>query len=211
MFGKEPIVLLDAKITVHRNNEYLAEERQNLESSAAEQLRLTQQRNKRRYGSRFNAQKWCPFKVGDRVKIRDHGRMQMGSGATKFARRWQGPFVILDRKDTTFKVNQGSNGRWVNADQLAPWHDRTFSSQGRASVVSNQVVRLMKVDFGDPNTTRTGESANNVAGKLADIKSHRMSHDSIGSTAENTSNDELLARQICRNSAQTDREWTIEL
>ena len=78
------------------------------------------------------------------------------------------------------------------------------------SVVSDQVGRLRKVDFGDPKATRTAGSANNVADKLAEIKTHRMSHDTIKSAGQNISYNELSARPSCQISAQTNGEWTIE-
>lgn len=57
-----------------------------------------------------------------------------GPGASKFRKKWTGPFVVLQTKGTNCKINQGTNGRWVNGGDLLKWFQREENSKGRASV-----------------------------------------------------------------------------
>ncbi|VDP78373.1 unnamed protein product [Echinostoma caproni] len=53
-----------------------------------------------------------------------------------------GPFTVLERKNASFRINRGRQGRWVNGKELERWYTRGNNFKGEASVMEGGIMRV---------------------------------------------------------------------
>ncbi|CAH8505009.1 unnamed protein product [Schistosoma turkestanicum] len=65
---------------------------------------------------------WRPFEVGDQVKCRERkyttGR---GPGSGKLIPKWEGPYVVTERRGAVYTIQKGNKQKRVNASELQRW------------------------------------------------------------------------------------------
>jgi transposase InsO family protein len=180
VYGREARTLLDVYTSNRSAMNLVDGERQRLAQAARDLSHLTHQRNKQRYDEINQTTKWSAYKPGDLVREKDHGRPETtGPGASKFRRKWKGPFIVLEGKGALFKINQGPGGRWVNAKNLAPWYRRGSQTKGGAGVVEWQSIgkkqtrrvnpSRLAIDEPERTTDRQRNQPNRTAGVRLEV------------------------------------------
>ncbi|CAH8602562.1 unnamed protein product [Dicrocoelium dendriticum] len=85
LFGREPRIALDTCLPNQGEWKHPAEHQERLRGKARSETKARQARNKRNYDARHEAHKWRPFRIGERVKLRNNDRPDHdGPGASKF-------------------------------------------------------------------------------------------------------------------------------
>ncbi|GAA56239.1 gap-Pol polyprotein [Clonorchis sinensis] len=65
-----------------------------------------------------------PLPVGAKVKWKDHQNPgRSGLGSRKLDSRWQGPFVVPNRRENVYTIQDGRRSKRVNGAQLRKWYD----------------------------------------------------------------------------------------
>jgi hypothetical protein len=135
VYGREARTSVDVYIDTESAPQHSRNQRRQIEASARNASKKTHQRNKERYDVTNRTADWRAYRPGDSVKLKDHSKPEVtGPGAGKFRKKWSGPFTVLEAKGTSFKINQRPQGKWINARNLAPWHQRSRHFEERASV-----------------------------------------------------------------------------
>jgi hypothetical protein len=136
VYGRDATTLLDVYTSTKFDGPLSDIERRRLEEKARTSSEKTHKRNKRNYDMANKTVNWRAYKPGDLVRMKDHGRPQVtGPGASKFRKKWSGPFAVLDVRGTSCKLDHGPRGRWVNAKNLTSWYTRGKQFKGGVSVV----------------------------------------------------------------------------
>ncbi|GAA53398.1 hypothetical protein CLF_110144 [Clonorchis sinensis] len=120
MYGRHPRLPVDQKIglwpTTRLSPEELDEERR----KARESLTNVQATSRQKTASR----KTRSFPIGAKVKWKDHQNPgRSGLGSRKLGSRWQGPFVVTDRRGNVYTIQDSRRSKRVNGTQLRKWHD----------------------------------------------------------------------------------------
>ncbi|GAA47430.1 gap-Pol polyprotein [Clonorchis sinensis] len=120
MYGRHPRLPVDQEIglwpTTRLSPEELDEERR----KARENLTAVQARTRQKTASG----KARSFPIGAKVKWKDHQNPgRSGLGSRKLGSRWQGPFVVTDRRGNVYTIQDGRGSKRVNGTQLRKWHD----------------------------------------------------------------------------------------
>ncbi|GAA54057.1 gypsy retrotransposon integrase-like protein 1, partial [Clonorchis sinensis] len=120
MYGRHPRLPVDQEIglwpTTRLSPEELDEERR----KARENLTAVQARTRQKTASG----KARSFPIGAKVKWKDHQNPgRSGFGSRKLGSRWQGPFVVTDRRGNVYTIQDVRGSKRVNGTQLRKWHD----------------------------------------------------------------------------------------
>ncbi|GAA54575.1 gypsy retrotransposon integrase-like protein 1 [Clonorchis sinensis] len=120
MYGRHPRLPVDQEIglwpTTRLSPEELDEERR----KARENLTAVQARTRQKAASG----KARSFPICAKVKWKDHQNPgRSGLGSRKLGSRWQGPFVVTDRRGNVYTIQDGRGSKRVNGTQLRKWHD----------------------------------------------------------------------------------------
>ena len=77
---------------------------------------------RRRYDASNGSADWMPFRVGDKVRYRNHYPDRLNR---KFSARFRGPYWVRARKGVNYRIDGGKErARWVHHDELLPWRSR---------------------------------------------------------------------------------------
>ena len=148
VYGREGRTRLDVYASNENPKILSRNERKSIQLAATNNTKQIHRRNKKRYDRENRTENWSGFKCGDLVRVKDHTRPEVtGAGASKFKKKWNGPFVVLEAKGTSFKINQGTRGRWVNGGDLSHWFVRREPFEGGESVAVRPGDRVQPSGF----------------------------------------------------------------
>ncbi|CAH8664376.1 unnamed protein product [Schistosoma haematobium] len=85
---------------------------------------------------------WKPFAVGDLVKCRERkSNIAGGAGSGKLAPKWEGPYVITERRGSVYTIRREDKQKRVNASQLQRWFQDHHGCESRKAPKNTAVRR----------------------------------------------------------------------
>jgi transposase InsO family protein len=136
VFGRRPplIGVCQESRKQQSPHEYVIQLNKNLRRLAI-RAEENSKKNKKLMADRYNATNcqrgWLPYEVGIKVKYRNH---YPEANNRKFSQRFRGPFVVVQRKGTSYKIqDESQRAKWVHHDELRPWKEREEDVDGCAS------------------------------------------------------------------------------
>ena len=107
VFGRRPPLIgisKESSVRCQSPHQYVVQLHRNLRV-LAKRAEENSKFNKKMFAERYNASKcqqgWHPFEVGSKVKYLNH---YPAANNRKFSPRFRGPFVVVQRKGTTYKI-----------------------------------------------------------------------------------------------------------
>ncbi|GAA56193.1 hypothetical protein CLF_110235 [Clonorchis sinensis] len=120
MYGRRPCLPVDQEIGLWPITRLPPAELDEERGKARENLTTIQKRTRQKTASR----KARSFPIGAKVKWKDHQKPgRSGLGSRKLGSRWQGPFVVIDRRGNVYTIQDSRGSKRVNGTQLRKWHD----------------------------------------------------------------------------------------
>ncbi|GAA57843.1 gypsy retrotransposon integrase-like protein 1 [Clonorchis sinensis] len=115
MYGRHSRLPVDQKIELWPTTRWSPEELDEGRRKARENLTTVQKRTRQKTASR-NARS---FPIGSKIKWKDHQNPgRSGLGSRKLGSRWQGPFVVTDRRGNVYTIQDSRGSKRVNGTQL---------------------------------------------------------------------------------------------
>ena len=85
---------------------------------------------------------WKPFRVGDLVKCRERrANTEGGPGSGKLIPKWEGPYIITERRGPVYTIRREDKQKRVNASQLQRWFQEHHEHESRTAPKETMVRR----------------------------------------------------------------------
>ncbi|CAH8460926.1 unnamed protein product [Heterobilharzia americana] len=149
MYGRKPRLPIHSKTWPQQqpwNMTRLREERKQAIRNVERKQKADAEKSEQREGS-----KWKPFEVGDQVKCKERGYTSGGEyGRRKLLPKWEGPYIITERRGSIYTIKQGNKEKRVNASLLQKWKqwkkDET-ASENQEKTAPRRSTRLQARNF----------------------------------------------------------------
>ncbi|CAH8616544.1 unnamed protein product [Schistosoma rodhaini] len=85
---------------------------------------------------------WKPFTVGDLVKCRERGaKTEGGPGSGKLIPKWEGPYIITERRGPVYTIRREDKQKRLNPSQLQRWFQEHHEHESRTAPKETMVRR----------------------------------------------------------------------